>query len=227
MATSTPTHLPGRSPLAGFPVVRLAIAIGATTLAACGGGDSGPTEPQDFNKTGACVARAVFGDPAASDYVLPYPVGDEHFLRQSYCFSGGGHRNQLAYDFGMPIGLPVTAARSGTVRRVEDSFEDEGSDAARINVIHIEHADGTVAFYAHLKQHGTLVEIGDFVSVGRQIAWSGNSGLTLQPHLHFGVFQSWPPREGFDLAVNFRNAEGPLDSRGGLLEGNVYRALAQ
>lgn len=28
-----------------------------------------------------------------------------------------------------------------------------------------------------------------------------------------------------DTAVNFRNAEGPLDARGGLMVGSFYRAL--
>ncbi len=207
------------------PAVALLAMIGAIVPVACGGSEQGPTEPQDFNKTGACVARAVFGAPGESDYVLPYPVGQEHFLRQSYCFAGGGHSNQLAYDFSLPIGAPVVASRAGAVVRVEDSFEDTGLDASRLNSIHIQHVDGTVAFYAHLRQHASRVSLGDVVTVGQQIASSGNSGATLAPHLHFAVFRSWPPREGADLAVNFRNAEGRLDSRDGLLEGVRYLAL--
>jgi len=175
-----------------------------------------------------CMERAVFGDPAQSPYVLPYPVGKSYRLIQGYCYSYGGHRNQLAYDFGIPIGDDVVAARAGVVRKVRDDVADDGSesDAGRHNHILIQHDDGTVAFYGHLKQGGITVKIGDRVAAGQRIAASGNSGNTKgEPHLHFGVYQAWPAVEGFDVAVNFRNARGPLTDIGGLLAGNVFEAL--
>lgn len=175
-----------------------------------------------------CMERAVFRNPAESPYVLPYPVGKSYRLIQGYCYPYGGHRNQLAYDFGMPIGEDVVAARAGVVRKVRDDVADDGSesDAGRHNHILIQHDDGTVAFYAHLKQGGIAVKIGDRIAVGQRIAASGNSGNTKgEPHLHFGVYQSWPAVEGFDVAVNFRNARGPLTDSGGLLAGNVFEAL--
>ena len=174
-----------------------------------------------------CIERAVFGDPAESPYVLPYPVGASYRLAQSYCYPYGGHRHQLAYDFDMPIGSDVVAARAGLVRRVRQDLPDSGDsqEAGQHNNILIEHDDGTVAFYGHLKQHGIVVQVGQRVAQGQRIAASGNSGNTLgEPHLHFGVYQSWPATEGFDVAVNFRNAAGPLDERGGLVAGAVYEA---
>jgi hypothetical protein len=59
---------------------------------------------------------------------------------------------------------------------------------------------------------------------GKQIALSGSSGTPVAD-LHFGVYDSWPVRHEHDLAVNFRNAEGPLDERGGLIEGETYLAI--
>jgi murein DD-endopeptidase MepM/ murein hydrolase activator NlpD len=174
-----------------------------------------------------CFERAVFGDPADSPYVLPYPVGASYRLAQSYCYPYGGHRNQLAYDFDMPIGSDVVAARAGVVRRVRQDLPDTGDspEPGQHNNILIEHDDGTVAFYGHLKQHGIVVQVGQRVTQGQRLAASGNSGNTLgEPHLHFGVYQSWPATEGFDVAVNFRNAEGPLDERRGLVAGAVYEA---
>ena len=60
---------------------------------------------------------------------------------------------------------------------------------------------------------------------GRIIVLSGASGR-IHPAdvLHFGVFRTWPPRDEVDLAVDFVNAEGPLDARGGLREGSFSRA---
>jgi len=175
----------------------------------------------------ACMARASFGDPAESPYVLPYPVGKSYRVSQSYCFPEGGHRNQLAYDFRMPIGDDVTAARAGVVRDLRDETPDRGAleDNGLHNYVLIEHADGTTAFYAHLKQYGIVVQVGEYVEIGQWIADSGNSGLTVHPHLHFGVYASYPVVDGRDVPVNFRNTEGRLDARGGLIEWVFYRAL--
>jgi murein DD-endopeptidase MepM/ murein hydrolase activator NlpD len=147
---------------------------------------------------------------------------------QGYCYSEGGHRNQLAYDFETPVGTPVIAARSGVVMKVRNDLPDDGKqpESGQHNHIMIMHDDGTVAFYAHLKQDSILVEVGDRVSQGQPIAESGNSGNTQGlPHLHFGAYQSWPAREGFDVPVNFRNAEGTHDQRRGLRPGGHFKAL--
>jgi hypothetical protein len=39
------------------------------------------------------------------------------------------------------------------------------------------------------------------------------------------VYRWWPPEEGFDVPVNFRNADGPLDPNGGLMWFERYEAL--
>lgn len=173
----------------------------------------------------ACLNRARFGDPAASDYVLPYPSGDRYRVLQTYCAPAGGHRNQLAYDFSLGVRAQVVAARGGVVKDVREDSPDNGKGNGEHNFVLIEHADGSVAFYAHLMQYGVDVRVGDVVRQGQPIARSGNSGLTLQPHLHFGVYRGWPTREGYDAPVNFRNATGFLDLRGSLVEGGVYEAL--
>lgn len=176
----------------------------------------------------ACRARAIFGDPEKSEYVLPYPVGKKYRLIQTYCNVGGSHYDQLAYDFGMPIGAEVTAARSGEVRLFQDNNPDKGSwdNRGDYNYIYIEHEDGTVAFYAHLKQDSIVVSRGQSVEIGQRIAKSGASGFTAgKPQLHFGVYQNYPCQEGFDLAVNFRNAGSQLDEYGGLIEMQYYEAL--
>jgi CubicO group peptidase (beta-lactamase class C family)/murein DD-endopeptidase MepM/ murein hydrolase activator NlpD len=178
--------------------------------------------------TSACMARATFGDPTQSAYVLPYPVGDAYLITQSYCYPWGSHANQLAYDFGMPIGVDVIAARAGVVIATRDDTPDEGTALYinQHNYIFIRHEDGTVAFYAHLKQNSITVKVGQYVESGQKIAASGNSGATGgRPHLHFGVYQWYPPEEGFDVPVNFRNADGRLDSNGGLISGVTYKAL--
>jgi murein DD-endopeptidase MepM/ murein hydrolase activator NlpD len=181
--------------------------------------------PPGVEASSACLRRAVFGDPAQSLYILPFPVGERHLITQSYCISSGGHANQLAYDFNMAIGADVLAARGGTVLETKDDSPDNGQGEGDHNYVFIQHEDGTVAFYAHLKRDSVVVEVGEWVEAGQRIAASGNSGLTGgRPHLHFGVYRGWPPREGVDVPVNFRNAHGPLDPRNGLMTDRVYVA---
>jgi hypothetical protein len=143
----------------------------------------------------SCIDRDAFGPPANSEYVLPFPVGTAYRVSNGYCWPAGGHREQLAYDFDMPIGDPVVAARGGVVRNVKDDSPDDGQGSDH-NHIMMEHEDGTVAFYAHLQQGSALVRPGETVQAGQRIANNGHSGTTDIPHLHFGVYASYPPTEG-------------------------------
>jgi len=180
------------------------------------------------DKDPACLRRAVFPDPAQSEYVLPYPAGKAYYLMQSYCSIRPyrSHHDQIAYDWFMPIGAKVVAARGGWVVEMRESNPDTGLGARAENYVYLEHADGSVAFYAHLMQNGVDVEVGRWVDQGERIGASGNSGSTGgKPHLHFGVYSAMPAYEEMGIAVSFRNAEGPLDSLGGLLVYQRYTAL--
>jgi len=198
----------------------LAIALsGSFLLAGCISIPGPPDGPQ----LPACLEHAVFGNPADSPYVLPYPVGSAYEVFQTYCGPvSHGKDGQMSIDFLMPMGSEVVAARAGIVRHATDRHEDFGRG---FNIIYIEHEDGTSAFYAHLQQGGLRVQVGDRVVAGQVIALSGASGTSLE-HLHFGVASSWPPRYPDDVPVNFRNSRGPLDERGGLQRGAVYRAVS-
>lgn len=183
--------------------------------------------PNGVNPDSPCLLRAEFGDPAESSYVLPWTIGREYYLSQSYCFAEGGHRLQLAYDFDLPVGTDVLAARAGVVKSIRQDSPDDGQGYGEHNFVFIQHEDGSVAFYAHLMQDGIRVSVGDEVAAGEVIAVAGNSGLTGHPHLHFGVYQGWPPVEELDVPVNFRNAAGQHDSRDGLVSWRLYKALPE
>ncbi|MBN2772897.1 MAG: M23 family metallopeptidase [Prolixibacteraceae bacterium] len=178
-------------------------------------------------KSKPCLERAQFGNPEDSEYILPFPAGKKYVCSQSYCNPNGGHSNQLAYDFALQISDTVIAARSGIVKSIREDQPDRVGEitASNHNFIMIEHSDGTVAFYAHLKQNSVFVTIDEKVEQGQIIALSGNSGNTMNfPHLHFGVYEFWPATETYDVPVNFRNAEGPMDSNGGLIADEWYEA---
>ena len=171
----------------------------------------------------SCIDRDKFGDPAESEYILPWPAGKTYVLNNSYCVPTGGHREQQAYDFLIPIGDTILAARGGVIRQIREDSPDDGQGNAHNHVM-VEHDDGTVGFYAHLKQEGILLEMGENVETGQPIALAGHSGTTDVVHLHFGVYSNYPPVEGYDRAINFNNMDGPLDCLGGLVTGGSYTA---
>jgi murein DD-endopeptidase MepM/ murein hydrolase activator NlpD len=131
-------------------------------------------------------------DDSSYVYALPYAVGTKHRLVQGY-FSRFTHRNRAALDFKMKKGTAIYAARGGVVARVKEDGDKGGLDAAYRqfgNNIIINHNDGTRAGYWHLQHNGIVVNVGDSVQQGQLIGYSGNTGYTAFPHLHFIVWKS-------------------------------------
>ena len=216
-----------------IPVVGLFFVL----LASCGGGGGGGASNQPNLPVANCMSRANFGDSTTSDYILPFPVGESSEVLQAYCTSGS-HSNQLAYDFIRPFGSEVSAARNGEVMTVVSHHPDFTTNEI-FNYINVRHDDGTTAFYAHLQQGSIVVAEGDFVFAGQMIGLNGSSGtptacdaFILNPPrdqcavLHFGVYTTYPAVHGIDVAINFSNADGTPDTRGGLARGQIYTALS-
>jgi murein DD-endopeptidase MepM/ murein hydrolase activator NlpD len=103
---------------------------------------------------------------------------------------------RYAFDFLMPEGTTVRAARGGKVTWLKENHPDAGydEDAEQTptnhpwgNGVRIEHEDGTTGWYFHLQKGRVRVEVGEVVERGQPIARSGNSGRSTAPHLHFQV----------------------------------------
>jgi hypothetical protein len=100
----------------------------------------------------------------------------------------------------MPDGSPVLAAADGTVVEVIDRFDVGGPDRSfeeRANLIVVDHGRGRFSVYGHLRRGGALVREGERVSRGQRIGFSGSTGWTTRPHLHFSV-------------IDFRNRSLPV-----------------
>jgi len=163
-----------------------------------------------------------YPSPASSPYVLPYPPGDTYFVSQGNCTQRThvlGTRDQYAYDFALPIGATVVAARDGVVEELEERFLDRNGVTEEANYVLVRHDDGTAAVYFHLTHQGVLVELGAAVERGRPIGRSGQTGRAgIGPHLHFGVLGG----DGRTIPVTFRNTTAHPS---GLQEGQSYEAL--
>ncbi|MBZ4189690.1 M23 family metallopeptidase [Niabella beijingensis] len=136
------------------------------------------------------LQRGRIIDTSSFVYDLPYPKGTSRTLVQGY-FTQFTHKRRAALDFKMPIGSPVCAAREGVVVRTKEDGDQGGirkSNRPHANYVVIQHADSSRAGYWHLKKESVLVNVGDTVKKGQLIAYSGNTGYTYFPHLHFIVW---------------------------------------
>ena len=142
-------------------------------------------------------------------YELPFASGMTYQISQGYNgrFS---HKGVNAIDFAMDVGEKVYAARGGIVYRVvqKNSKSCQHSSCQEYNnYIMIYHDDGTFSEYSHLKYNGADVKVGDRVKTGDLIGFSGNTGWSSGPHLHFVVYKYDQKGNRQSLKTKFRTKD--------------------
>ncbi len=153
------------------------------------------TGPQDY---------AQFPPRETSPYVLPWPDGITRVCVQGVRGVVSHHgRSRFAYDFYMPVGSDICAARAGEVVRVVQEHEGNGVNWPN-NLVLVRHEDGTRACYAHIRRDGSYVKEGQHVEQGAVIAASGNVGNSMMPHLHFHVLQA---EQRVTIPITFRDVD--------------------
>ncbi len=140
-------------------------------------------------------------------YRLPFAKGTSMLVTQGYN-GKQTHKgaSKYAVDFAMDIGTKIYAARDGIVADVKEDSDRVGYSkefAKYGNFVTIEHKDGTFATYYHLKRHGALVSVGQRVLRGDSIGYSGNTGYSSGPHLHFQVFKAMNANSIQSIPVKF------------------------
>lgn len=83
-------------------------------------------------------------------------------------------------DYGTPIGTPVWAVADGTVTKAQNT-------GAGGNTVCVRHVNAMETCYLHLSRYGVGVRVGARVSQKQVIAYSGNTGRSTGPHLHFAL----------------------------------------
>ncbi len=126
---------------------------------------------------------------AAPPMYAPWACGVQWKITQGNfgSFSHNGS-DKYAWDIGMPIGTPIHAPASGTITYVkQDSDTNCSSSCNYANYVAMSFDQGDAAVFYHLKYHGVPVSVGQHVNRGDLIAYSGNTGYSTGPHLHFQV----------------------------------------
>ncbi len=89
--------------------------------------------------------------------------------------------------------VQIIAAAPGTIIAKSDGNFDQNcafcSVACNWNAVYVLHADGSVAWYGHMKSGSqTTKAIGETIQQGEYLGVVGSSGNSTGPHLHFEVY---------------------------------------
>ena len=142
-----------------------------------------------FNDSGYC---------AISNYVDQYDQGvlDYNCGLRTY----NGHKGTdiylwpFAWSKMFTSSVEIVAAAPGIIIGKTDNFSDLSCSMCTNctwNAIYIQHGDGSIAWYGHLKTNSiTAKSIGQTVDVGEYLGVVGSSGNSTGPHLHFEVYKN-------------------------------------
>jgi hypothetical protein len=123
---------------------------------------------------------------------------------KSYLREGTQNSDYLAY------GKKVLAARDGTVVSVRSDVAENAPGSQNIdtpygNLVILDHGEGQFGYYAHLKPFSIPVKAGARVKAGDPIGEVGNSGDSLEPHLHFHVADHADPTQADGIPAVFES----------------------
>lgn len=137
------------------------------------------------------VSNFVDLNPAVPNQLLDFSCG-----ARTYDLSSGYNHGGVDY-FLWPFAwrvmdaavISIVAAAPGTIIGKEDGSADRSCPdnySANWNAVYVQHSDGTVAWYGHMKTNTlTSKPIGATVAVGEYLGLVGSSGFSSAPHLHF------------------------------------------
>ncbi len=121
-----------------------------------------------------------------ASYVFPvsgnYGISSGYGLRDAP--KAGATTNHQGIDISVPIGTPVLSSMAGKII-------GGGYSGSRGNYVVVDHGSGITTLYQHLSK--VSVKVGDIVNTGQTIAYSGNSGVSTGPHLHYEVRKDGKP----------------------------------
>jgi Peptidase family M23/Secretion system C-terminal sorting domain len=150
---------------------------------------AGLTDPSYYG-----ISNFVDHNPAFVGFLRDYNCGT-----RTYDVSGYNHTGTdfFTYPFAWSKmannQVEVIAAAPGTILFKSNGNFDQNcsfcTSACSWNAVYIKHADGSVAWYGHLKNNSiTSKAVGASVATGEYLGVVGSSGNSTGPHLHFEVY---------------------------------------
>lgn len=144
----------------------------------------------DYNNHG--ISNFVDQNPNFPNQVQDYACGTRSYD------TADGYNHAGTDIFTWPFGwykmdhdqVQVIAAAPGTILYKSDGNNDRSCsfNGNNWNAVYIRHADGSVAWYGHLKRGSlTAKPVGSAIARGEYVGIVGSSGNSTGPHLHFEV----------------------------------------
>jgi murein DD-endopeptidase MepM/ murein hydrolase activator NlpD len=130
------------------------------------------------------VGSSALSWPLDSVIITQYFGNTTFSQTHAAVYNGKGHNG---IDFGASYGTSIRSVRLGTVLGTGNT-DLACPDASYGQWVLVKHDNGLSSLYAHLSVIN--VKAGEQVSTGQVIGYSGNSGYTTGPHLHFTVYAS-------------------------------------
>ncbi len=136
------------------------------------------------------ISNFVDHNAAYPNQLLDYNCGSRTYDLASGYNHGGVDIFLWPFDWNMVNAqqVEVIAAAPGVIVGKFDGNTDVNCDFSNPNwnAIYIEHADGTIAWYGHMKNGSVNVKpIGATVVLGEKLGLVASSGSSTGPHLHF------------------------------------------
>ncbi len=155
------------------------------------------------------VVPAAHVDYAGVDAISNYVDNDANFPDQILDYNCGGRSYDLSSGYnhsGIDIFLwpfswqmmedndgEIVAAAPGIIIGKDDGNNDQscGFGGGSWNAVYVEHGDGSIAWYGHMKKNSlTTKNVGDSVVAGEFLGVVGSSGNSTGPHLHMEVYDA-------------------------------------
>jgi len=123
------------------------------------------------------VLREISGD------LFHWPV--RGYITSWYSWRRDPFTGKNSFHSGIDIGVPM---RTSIAASMEGTVSETGYSAIMGNYVIMKHAGGWKTLYAHMDS--ISVKSGQYVSRGGRLGYSGNTGYSTGPHVHFSVYKN-------------------------------------
>ncbi|WP_286928760.1 MULTISPECIES: peptidoglycan DD-metalloendopeptidase family protein [Aeromicrobium] len=186
----------------------------AITRPALGTGRNTPPKGTASSPTTICNATKA---TAATRQGWTFPLKQGTYSISAGFGMGGSmwQSTHTGQDLAAPAGTPIYASRGGVVKLEEIGWAG--------TLVTVSHPDGTAERYAHSSK--VLVQDGQTVNAGDEIALVGSRGNSTGPHLHFEIQVDGKFIDPMPVLVQYLTNSGAGKGWGGYSNGQVPRGV--
>lgn len=149
---------------------------------------------QDYNKpqtTTSITTQTTVTPQSCPVKPLFKPVPAQVIVTSKFGMRNG--KMHEGVDYGAASKTPVIAAAAGTV--ITAGWEDTDHTAKCGLYMQVDHGNNVHTTYCHLDSIASGIQVGSQVAQKQLIAYSGNTGKSTGPHLHFMLVENGQPMD--------------------------------